>query len=150
MMLSQRLLETTLVGAAALLFAGSNLRFPERQPVVATPPATPAVSAPTSDSTVTASPTGRALTAFSSMVHSLSSPKALEAAVKSYFAFKTAHPNEIKKPLLYFVDYGLPSTKPRGYVLDMNAMKIVEGPFTVAHGRGSSAGRDGVPTRFSN
>ena len=150
MMHSQRLLETTLIGAAALLFAGSNLRFPDRQPVVAAPPATPAVSAPTSDSTVTATSTSRALTAFSSMVHSLSSPKALEAAVKSYFAFKTAHPNEIKKPLLYFVDYGLPSTKPRGYVLDMNAMKIVEGPFTVAHGRGSSAGRDGVPTRFSN
>ena len=146
---SQRLLETTLIGAAAVLFAGSNLRLPERQPVVATPSvATTATTAP--DSSVSASSTSRALTAFSSMVHSLSSPKALESAVKSYFAFKSAHPDEVKKPLLYFVDYGLPSTKPRGYVLDMNAMKIVEGPFTVAHGRGSSASRDGVPTRFSN
>ena len=43
-----------------------------------------------------------------------------------------------------------PSTKPRGYVLDMKALKVVEGPFTVAHGRGSSASRYGVPTRFSN
>ena len=145
MMPSQRLLETTLIGAAAVLFAGSNLRLPERQPVVVTPSV-----ATTPDSSVAASPTSRALTAFSSMVHSLSTPKALESAVKSYFAFKNAHPDEVKKPLLYFVDYGLPSTKPRGYVLDMNAMKIVEGPFTVAHGRGSSASRDGVPTRFSN
>jgi hypothetical protein len=84
------------------------------------------------------------------MVQSLSSPKALESAVRSYFAFKTAHPDEVKKPLLYFVDYGLPSTKPRGFVLDMNALKIVEGPFTVAHGRGSSTSQYGTPTRFSN
>jgi hypothetical protein len=32
----------------------------------------------------------------------------------------------------------------------MDALEIVEGPFTAAHGRGSSADRDGVPTRFSN
>src|SRR5690349_6640724 len=150
MMPSQRLLETTLIGAAAVLFAGSNLRLPERQPVVASPSVAVSATTTTPDSSVAATPTGRALTAFSSMVHALSSSKALESAVKSYFAFKSAHPDEIKKPLLYFVDYGLPSTKPRGYVLDMNAMKIVEGPFTVAHGRGSSASRDGVPTRFSN
>jgi L,D-transpeptidase catalytic domain len=152
---SQRLLETTLIGAAALFFAGAHLRFPDRQPVVTTPvattTATPASTAASSDSTVaTSSQTSRALTAFASMVHSLSTPRALESAVRSYFAFKTAHPNEVKKPLLYFVDYGLPSTKPRGYVLDMNALKVVEGPFTVAHGRGSSPSRDGIPTRFSN
>lgn len=146
---SQRLLETTLIGAAALLFAGSNLRLPERQAVVAPAPArTAAVTAP--DSTIGTTQTSRALTAFASIAHSLSTPKALEAAVRSYFAFKTAHPNEVKKPLLYFVDYGLPSTKPRGYVLDMNAMKVVEGPFTVAHGRGSSSSQSGIPTRFSN
>jgi hypothetical protein len=32
----------------------------------------------------------------------------------------------------------------------MRDLKIVEGPFTVAHGRGSSASQYGVPTRFSN
>jgi hypothetical protein len=149
MMPSQRLLETTLIGAAAVLFAGSNLRLPERQPVVAAPPATtPAVTA--TDSAVGTTQTSRALTAFASMANVLSSPKALESAVRSYFAFKTAHPGEVKKPLLYFVDYGLPSTKPRGFVLDMNALKIVEGPFTVAHGRGSSTSQYGTPTRFSN
>lgn len=151
---TQRLLETTLIGAAAVLFAGANLRFPDRQPVVtkpvATTTATPAATPDSADSTVATSQTSRALTAFASMVHSLSTPKALESAVRSYFAFKEAHPDQVKKPLLYFVDYGLPSTKPRGYVLDMNALKVVEGPFTVAHGRGSSASRDGTPTRFSN
>ncbi|MDB4884291.1 MAG: hypothetical protein JWL95_3057, partial [Gemmatimonadetes bacterium] len=71
-------------------------------------------------------------------------------AFKSYFAYKTAHPDEIRKPYLYFVDYGLPSTTPRGYLLDMEALSVVDGPFTVAHGRGSAADRYGVPTRFSN
>ena len=146
---SQRLLETTLIGAAAVLIAGSNLRFPERQPVVAPPPATTSTTT-TPDSAISVSSASRALTAFSSMIHSLSTPRALESAVKSYFAFKTAHPDAVKKPLLYFVDYGLPSTKPRGYVLDMNSLKIVEGPFTVAHGRGSSTSQYGTPTRFSN
>lgn len=149
---SQRLLETTLIGAAAVLFAGASLRVPERQPVVAPPPATTAAVDTTTvpDSAIAANPASRALTAFASMVHSLSSPKSLESAVKSYFAFKTAHPDEIKKPLLYFVDYGLPSTTPRGYVLNMSSLKVVEGPFTVAHGRGSSTSQYGLPTRFSN
>jgi hypothetical protein len=56
----------------------------------------------------------------------------------------------VKKPFLYFVDYGLPSTKPRGYVFDMVAKTIVDGPFMVAQGRGSSSNKDGVPTVFSN
>jgi len=148
----QRLLETTLIGAAAVLFAGANLRLPDRQPVVAPPPTTVATTDTMAarDSAVSANPASRALTAFASMVHSLSSPKALQSAVKSYFAFKSAHPDEIKKPLLYFVDYGLPSTQPRGYVLDMSSLKVVEGPFTVAHGRGSSTSQYGTPTRFSN
>ena len=153
MMPSQRLLETTLIGAAAVLFAGANLRLPERQPIVAQPVplhTTTAASASAPDSTVATSQTSRALTAFASMVQSLSTPKALESAVRSYFAFKSAHPNDVKKPLLYFVDYGLPSTKPRGYVLDMNSLKVVDGPFTVAAGRGSAANSKGIPTRFSN
>ncbi len=84
------------------------------------------------------------------LVAPLSHPKALEEAFHGYFAFKAAHPGEVRKPFLYFVDYGLPSTKPRGYLFDMASNTIVEGPFMVAHGRGSSAGRTGVPTRFSN
>lgn len=91
-----------------------------------------------------------ALDAFGSRVRPLSHSRALEDAFGSYFAFKLAHPDQVRKPLLYFVDYGLPSTEPRGYVFDMNDLKIVDGPFTVAHGRGSSVSKYGVPTRFSN
>ena len=98
----------------------------------------------------TISSTKAALAALGNAVRPLSHPRALEMALSSYFAFKTAHPAEVKKPYLYFVDYGLPSTERRGYVFDMSTLQVVDGPFTVAHGRGSSASQFGVPTRFSN
>ncbi|MDB4877373.1 MAG: hypothetical protein JWM41_3819 [Gemmatimonadetes bacterium] len=111
----------------------------------------PKPSDPVTTSTSTlASNVQAALGALSGAVAQLSHPKALDDAFRSYFAYKTAHPNDVKKPYLYFVDYGLPSTTPRGYVFDMNSLKIVEGPFTVAHGRGSSTSQYGVPTKFSN
>ncbi len=91
-----------------------------------------------------------ALAVLASAVRPLSHPRALEDAFRSYFAYRAAHPGVVTKPYLYFVDYGLPSTAPRGYVFDMEALRVVDGPFTVAHGRGSSAPRDGVPRRFSN
>ena len=94
--------------------------------------------------------TRNALDALASMVRPLSSSKALPDAFESYFAFRTAHSAEVRKPYLYFVDYGLPSSAPRGYVFDMDALSIVDGPFMVAHGRGSAATSAGVPTRFSN
>jgi hypothetical protein len=94
--------------------------------------------------------TTAAIQAFANAVRPLSHPKALESAFRGYFAFVAAHPDQVKKPLLYFVDYGLPSTEPRGYIFDMRALKIVEGPFAVAHGRGSSRSQYGIPTRFSN
>ena len=91
-----------------------------------------------------------ALEAFGSVVEKLSHPRALEDAFRGYFAYRGAHPNQVKKPYLYFVDYGLPSTAKRGYVFDMSALRIVDGPFTVAHGKGSSKPKQGIPTRFSN
>jgi hypothetical protein len=91
-----------------------------------------------------------AVAALQSHVRKLSHPAALETAFRGYFGFKTMHPDEVRKPYLYFVDYGLPSTEPRGYVFDMETLEIVDGPFMVAHGRGSSPSREGVPTRFSN
>ena len=99
---------------------------------------------------IVASTTNAALAALGSAVQPLSHPQALASAFRSYFAFKVAHPDEVKKPYLYFVDYGLPSTTPRGYVFDMSSLKVVDGPFTVAHGRGSSTSKYGIPTRFSN
>lgn len=93
---------------------------------------------------------GAALRALAAAVRPLSHPKALETAFRSYFAYMAAHPDQVKKPVLYFVDYGLPSTEPRGYVFDMQGLTVLEGPFMVAHGRGSSQSQYGVPTRFSN
>jgi len=93
--------------------------------------------------------TETALNAFSSVVRGLSRPEALKTAINRYFAFKSAHPDEVKKPYLYFVDFGLPATAKRGYVFDMEKLQIVDGPFTVAAGRGS-ASDGGVPTKFSN
>src|SRR4051812_35003673 len=94
--------------------------------------------------------TTSAVSTMGSMVRQLSHPDALEDAFRSYFAYKSAHPADVKKPFLYFVDYGLPATTPRGYVFDMESLSIVDGPFMVAHGRGSAADARGVPTRFSN
>jgi hypothetical protein len=79
----------------------------------------------------------------------LSDPDALRHAFHAYHSFRDANPDRVTKPYLYFVDFGLESSVPRGYVFDMDALRIVEGPFAVAHGRGSA--RSGpVPTRFSN
>ena len=109
-----------------------------------------AAPAPSEAKTGVAARIDSALHAFASAVGPLSSPKALETAFNSYFAYANAHPSDVQKPLLYFVDYGLPSTQPRGYIFDMKNLSVVEGPFTVAHGRGSSISRYGIPTRFSN
>jgi hypothetical protein len=152
-------LQNVLVGATALLVAGAHFA-PARNhsgpvltaavsfvtPKSADTTAAPAVSAASELSRVTSS----ALAAFAGAVRPLSRPEALQDAFRSYFAFKAAHPGEVRKPFLYFVDYGLPSTEPRGYVFDMAQLRIVDGPFTVAHGRGSRADRSGIPTRFSN
>ena len=147
------------IGALALLCVGSRfMPGTKPTPLFAAPPVLMAATH-ADDSTVASTAEAKtgvaaridsALHAFASGVRPLSHPKALETAFSSYFAYVSAHPTDVKKPLLYFVDYGLPSTEPRGYIFDMKSMSIVEGPFTVAHGRGSSAGREGIPTRFSN
>lgn len=152
-------LQQLLLGASALVIAGSTVvsGHDESRPVVDA--AVSVVGANTTHlrNAVSSSPdeavtvaTTSALEALSSAVGQLSHPDALKDAFSSYFAFKAAHPDEVKKPYLYFVDYGQPSTAKRGYVFDMQALKIVDGPFTVAHGRGSSTSQYGVPTRFSN
>jgi hypothetical protein len=151
-------LQNLLVGGSALIFAGAQfvpshdqsgpvltaaVNFVSAEPVAAS-------SARSSAAGTVAVVTKAALEAFTGTVRPLSRSNALEDAFKSYFAYKTAHPAEVRKPYLYFVDYGLPSTEARGYVFDMESLKVVDGPFTVAHGRGSSTTQYGVPTRFSN
>lgn len=145
-----------LIGVLALLCVASRF-VPGAQPAAlfAAPPVLMAATHTTAPAekagnSAVAAKIDSALRALTSAVRPLSHPKALETAFRSYFAYMSDHPSEVKKPLLYFVDYGLPSTEPRGYVFNMNTMSIVEGPFTVAHGRGSSTSRYGVPTRFSN
>ena len=148
-----------LVGASATLLVGSQLMPGTDQsgPVlnaavafVSPVPSTTDSSRAPSKASAIASVTKAALEAFTGAVRPLSRPEALQDAFRSYFAYKTAHPNEVRKPYLYFVDFGLPSTAARGYVFDMESLQIVDGPFTVAHGSGSETSRNGVPTRFSN
>lgn len=79
-----------------------------------------------------------------------SHPNALRLAFQAYFNYKAENPEDVRKPYLYYVDYGLNARTPRGYVFDMERLTVVDGPFTVAHGRGSAATSDGIPTRFSN
>jgi len=91
-----------------------------------------------------------ALAALAGRVTKMSHPDALRMAFQAYYSYKTAHPNEVRNPYFYFVDYGLDKRTPRGYVFDMEQKKLVEGPFIVAAGRGSGENAKGVPTKFSN
>lgn len=152
-----------LIGALAVVVGGAHFIPGAGKPgpvtaavaAIAKAPAAPLAPAPVAKVAAAAvspaaSATSSALSAFASIVPNLSSPSALQDAFGAYYAFKAQHPDEVKKPYLYFVDYGQSSTEPRGYVLDMSSLTVVEGPFTVAHGRGSSTSQYGVPTKFSN
>ena len=156
----KRFLINGLAGITALTMAGAHFVRPERPvaelmsptasaPVYLDSVANKVLGTPDRNEKV-ASSTSLALAAFRGLVGGLSHERALETAFRSYFAFQQKNPDKVRKPLLYFVDYGQPSTAKRGYVFDMEALKIVDGPFTVAHGRGSSASRFGKPTQFSN
>ncbi len=140
-----------LIGSTALVIGSAGMVTAENTSTLV--PAQGGPSAAMSAATTTnamATKVKSAVAVLSSAVRRLSDPHALENAFHSYFAFKSAHPDQVKKPYLYFVDYGLPNTQPRGYVFDMSALRIVDGPFTVAHGRGSAPGGTSTPTRFSN
>jgi hypothetical protein len=154
------IIQNALLGASALLIAGAHFASDRDHngPVLDAAVSFIGGSRDTSAGTIADSAlssaslvglTRSALSAFTGAVRPLSRPEALESAFRSYFAYKAAHPDEVRKPLLYFVDYGLPNTAKRGYVFDMEQMRIVDGPFTVAAGRGSAA-KGGVPTKFSN
>jgi hypothetical protein len=112
--------------------------------VVATPRAEPALA------TTALARTASALDALGAHVARSSDPGALRTAFEAYFNYRAAQPEQVRKPYLYFVDLGLDNRTARGYVFDMDRLALVEGPFPVAHGRGSARVRDGVPTSFSN
>jgi hypothetical protein len=111
-------------------------------------PSAPVANATTASTTKAA--VDETLGALSNSVTNTSHPEAFRKAVQAYFNFKAVHPEQVRNPYFYFVDYGLSNRTPRGYVLDMQQKKLVEGPFIVAAGRGSSENANGVPTRFSN
>lgn len=134
-------------GASA---SGSTAKVPPvgEPAVVATVPTV--LSAPdTSPADARAALVKSALSELSGYVKKQSNDDALRSAVAAYYAFKAAHPEEIRKPYLYYIDYGLSGRTPRGYVFNMETLKLVEGPFTVAHGRGSGP-KYSVPKSFSN
>jgi len=91
-----------------------------------------------------------ALRALAAHVPRSSHPEALPVAFEAYYRYRAGNPAAVRRPYLYFVDLGLDNRTARGYVFDMDRLELVEGPFTVAHGSGSSETRDAVPTRFSN
>ena len=91
-----------------------------------------------------------ALSRLSRHVKRQSHPNALRTAFRAYFAYKLENPGKVTKPYLYYVDFGLDGRTARGYVFDMERLRLVEGPFTVAHGSGSSTSKYAVPTKFSN
>ena len=79
-----------------------------------------------------------------------SDPEALAIAFGAYYEYRSERPHLARKPYLYYVDLGLDNRTPRGWVFDMDRLALVDGPFTVAHGSGSSPARDAVPEVFSN
>lgn len=154
-----RYLQHVLIGGTAALLVGATVApgRAEPGPVVSAAAAyalgetsTPDVMGAVRARAASRSDAETALEALASAVRTTSHPRALEEAFRSYFAYRTANPEQVRKPFLYFVDYGLPSTEPRGYVFDMERLAVIDGPFMVAHGRGSAATASGIPQRFSN
>jgi hypothetical protein len=148
--------------APAIAVAAAPATAPDAAP--ATPDSVPAMApialastAPESvaatesvpDSGVVAS-TDAALRALGASVKRSSHSDALRTAFTAYYNYRDANPDAVKKPYLYYVDMGLDNRTPRGYVFDMDRLAVIDGPFTVAHGRGSARSRDAVPSSFSN
>jgi hypothetical protein len=90
-----------------------------------------------------------ALTALSAHVVKQSDANALRSAITAYYNFKAENPGDVRKPYLYYIDYGLSNRTARGYVFNMKTLELIEGPFIVAHGRGSGP-KNAVPMKFSN
>src|SRR5262245_17173211 len=80
------------------------------QPMLSATSLVSSVTAPKSNTKAPgaiASATKAALSALEAAVRPLSSPRALENAFHAYFTYKAERPQDVKKPFLYFVDYGL-------------------------------------------
>lgn len=142
-----------LLGVGAVLVGFSAPEKKAAEPTSVLPVVASVAVAPTALDTAPASPRDamirNALSELSEFVVEQSSESALRSAVTAYYQFKADHPEEVKKPYLYYIDYGLSNRTPRGYVFNMETMELVDGPFIVAHGRGSGP-KNAVPRSFSN
>lgn len=144
-----------ILGASALIGASGA----QRRATVRAEPAKASVAAPVAEEIVALETTvpdpiddavAEALGALSTYVKRMSHPEALRTAFEAYHTYRAANPDLVRKPYFYYVDLGLDNRTARGYVFDMERLTLVEGPFHVAHGTGSSKERNAVPTRFSN
>lgn len=79
----------------------------------------------------------------------LNSTRGIQTALEAAQALAQKHPDKVKRPYLYFVDFTRPASQPRGWILNLNTGRVEKGPFAVAHGRGSG-GLGATPKRFSN
>jgi hypothetical protein len=136
--------------APLLLFLLSGASYPTESHAVAAEVAPVVAALPVIVADVAISATDAALSALLPHVARMSHPEALRTAFRAYYSYQGAQPDQVRKPYLYFVDLGLDNLTPRGYVFDMEKLVLVDGPFAVAHGRGSALTRDGVPTKFTN
>ena len=147
-----RFAEPTHVRALApfMLFLLTGASYTTEIPSVAVEEARVEIAVPAFTVDATTAATDAALDALARHVTRMSDPEALRTAFQAYFRYRESQPDRVRKPYLYFVDLGLDNLTPRGYVFDMEKLAVVEGPFAVAHGRGSARTRNGVPTKFSN
>ncbi len=128
---------------------GSAARAPTSAPLLVAEAAAEPVEVETLESRA-ATMVDEALFAILPHIREQSDPQAVRYAFRAYFNYKLTHPERVRKPYFYYVDYGLDSETPRGYVFDMESLRIVEGPFHVAHGRGSVTRESVLPLRFLN
>src|SRR4051812_28544215 len=96
-------LGNVLIGTTAVVFAGGAYVLPDHDkngPVLTA--AVEFVAPKAQPVTELVAMTNSAVRTLSSSVTRLSHPEALEDAFRSYFAYKSANPTDVKKPFLYF------------------------------------------------
>lgn len=145
------LLPTTLL---TLVAAGSHLGLFETSPASAAPAPRPAAAAPASQAVSTPSPKPAVAVpavaatpvpaSFTQGADGLS-PQVLAAALDAVAGARSRGISG-RDDLLTVIDYSLPSTQPRLWVLDLARGKVLYHEL-VAHGSGSG---ENVATRFSN
>jgi hypothetical protein len=123
-------------------------------PVAFAPPSTARLAGSAVAGSVAADPRAEAaetaVRRLGGYVATASHADALRTAFQAYHNYRAANPQLVRNPYLYYIDMGLDNRTARGYVFDMDALELVDGPFTVAHGSGSSPQRNAVPRSFSN